>query len=267
MSSVTKTLELLAYFSVTQPEIGLSQLCRLAKRDKATTHRHLQALEEAGFVEQNPATRQYRLGPLVLHLARVREATVPREAGAKQALTDLAQATGETTHVSVLSGVAVYPLVSVESDRNSTRVIIDIQKSPLHATASGLCALAFGPTDLMKVAATRLDPFTAYTATRIDQLEDAVKQARETGIARTHRTFEADVSSLAAPIFDASGGLAGAVSVACVATRLTPDLDRLIPGHLVDAARSITRNWGGRVPDAVEASWSLTLSSALETAS
>ena len=104
MSSVTKTLALLAFFSPSRPEIGLSQLCRLAKRDKATTYRHLQALEEAGFVEQSALTKMYRLGPALLQLAQVREATVPRKMGAEAALAALSDATGETAHVTVLSG-------------------------------------------------------------------------------------------------------------------------------------------------------------------
>ena len=79
MSSATKALKLLSYFSTARPEIGLSQLCRLAQRDKATTYRHLQSLEAVGFVEQNPMTRQYRLGPALMHLSQVREITVPRK--------------------------------------------------------------------------------------------------------------------------------------------------------------------------------------------
>jgi hypothetical protein len=90
MSSVIKALDLLSHFSASQPEIGLSQLCRIAKRDKATTYRHLQALEVTGFIEQNSATKHYRLGPAVLQLAEIREATVPRKSSAEDPLFDLA---------------------------------------------------------------------------------------------------------------------------------------------------------------------------------
>ena len=53
MSSASKALELLSHFNTTRPEIGLSDMCRLAGRDKATTYRHLQVLEAAGFVEEH----------------------------------------------------------------------------------------------------------------------------------------------------------------------------------------------------------------------
>ena len=255
LSSATKTLELLAYFSTTRPEIGLSQLCKLAKRDKATTHRHLQALEKTGLVEKNPITKQYRLGPAVLQLAQTREATVPRKAGVQAPLFDLADATGETSHVTVLSGTTVYELMSCDSPKHGTRAIIDIQTFPLHATASGLCALAFGPEALIDVALNELQPFTRTTATTSKDLQAMVEAIRNTGIGRADRSFEDDVQGLSAPIFDQTGHFAGAVSVASVAARFTPDMERIIKTQLVITARQISNNWGGTVPTQIEAIW------------
>jgi DNA-binding IclR family transcriptional regulator len=255
LSSTAKTLELLAYFSTTRPEIGLSQLCKLAKRDKATTHRHLQALEKTGFVEKNPITKQYRLGPAVLQLAQTREATVPRKAGVQAPLFDLADATGETSHVTVLSGTTVYELMSCDSPKHGTRAIIDIQTFPLHATASGLCALAFGPEALIDVALNELQPFTRTTATTLEDLQAMVEAIRNTGFGRADRSFEDDVQGLSAPIFDQTGHFAGAVSVASVAARFTPDMERIIKTQLVITARQISNNWGGTIPAQIEAIW------------
>ncbi len=269
LSSAAKTLELLAYFSTTRPEIGLSQLCKLTKRDKATTYRYLQALEETGFVEQNSATKQYRLGPAILQLAQTREATVPRKDGVETPLFDLADATGETSHVTVLSGTTVYELTSCESPKHGTRAIIDITTFPLHATASGLCALAFGPDALMDVAVNELQQFTDNTPTTPQELSNAVQTIRDTGFGRADRSFEDEVQGLSAPIFDQTGHYAGAVSVASVAARFTPSLEQIIKTKLVIAARQISKNWGGTVPEQIEAIWAkhLTPPHALETAS
>jgi len=268
MSSATKTLELLALFTPAHPEMGLSQLCRMVGRNKATTYRHLQDLEDAGFVEQNPVTKQYRLGPALLQLAQTREATVPRKAGAEAALLDLATTTGETSHVSVLSGTTVYALASCESPNHSTRAIIDVQTLPLHATASGLCTLAFGPPNLMEVALANMEVFTPSTAQTSMELDGVVHAVRDTGFGRGNCSYETEVYGLSAPIFDQTGLFAGSVAVACVATRFTPDLERSIQQNLVTASRTITRNWGGTVPTDIEASWAKTLtpSHALETA-
>lgn len=259
MSSAAKTLELLSHFSDLTPEVGLSKLCRLAGRDKATTYRHLQALEEAGFVEQNSATKAYRLGPALLQLAQLRERTVPRKAGVEQALQALAEATGETVHVTVLSGTTLYALHQVESIKHSTRVMIDVQTFPFHATASGLCALAFGPDDLMRVAVENLTRFTDETVTTAAALSSEVETARARGFSLCSGGFEEDVHSISAPLFDQSATFAGTVTVACVATRITDALTEAIHQHLALASRNITHNWGGTVPPTIEAAWAKTL--------
>ncbi len=258
MSSAAKALKLLSHFSVTRPEIGLSQMCRIAGRDKATTYRHLQALEEQGFVEQNPATRQYRLGPAVMQLAQLREATVPRKEAARPALAALADATCETAHVTVLSGTTLYGLCESYASHHATRAVIDLNTFPLHATASGLCALAFGPADLLAAAVTDLHGFTDRTPTDRDDLTALIHHTRTTGFGRANRIYEDEIEGLSAPVFDQTGHFAGAVAVACVATRFTPALERTILTELTTAAREITRNWGGTIPDAVEAAWAST---------
>lgn len=268
MSSVGKALELLMLFNDAQPEIGLSQICRLTGKDKATAYRYLQALENSGLVEQTPLTRSYRLGPAVLQLARIREMTVPRKSGAESTLRELADATGETAHVTVLSGMAVFALTSCESHRHSTRVIIDVQTFPLHATASGIAALSFGPEGLLDVAKDTLTVFTPNTATTMKSLRAAIDETRRSGFSRSNGGFESDTRSIAAPLFDQSGLFAGAVSVASVATRFTPESEKMIKTRLAAASRQISRNWGGTVPDELERAWqqSLTPSHELEAA-
>lgn len=269
MSSATKTLELLDFFGEERPELGLSELCRLAKRDKATTYRHLQDLEKCGFVEQNPETRNYRLGPGILQLAQRRECTVPRVSGARLALRQLADATGETAHVSVLSGSSVYALDSYESPKHSIRVIIDVPIFPLHATASGLCALAFGPSDLIDAACEKMDQFTERTMLSRELLAEIISNTRECGFACADRTYEDEVYSLAAPLFDQSGGFAGALSLASVATRVTEQADQNFRLNLIKAAREVSRNWGGKIPASLDAIWTDVLknSNTLETIS
>lgn len=259
MSVVAKAIELLSHFSVQSPELGLSQLCRLAGRDKATTYRHLTALVSLGFVEQTPTTKAYRMGPAVLHLAEVREATVPRRDGAIGPLRTLADQTGETVHVSILSGPVLHTLTFCESTHHSTRAVIDLQTLPLHATASGICVTTFGPAALRKAALAKMTRYTNQTPTDIQTLEAAIATAAASGFGESNRGYEDDIHSFAAPVFDRTGDIAGAVAVASVASRVTPASADTIRYTLAQAARDITQNWGGRVPEAIQALWDATL--------
>lgn len=259
MSVVEKAFELLGFFSVERPELGLSELRRLARRDKATTYRHLAALESVGLLEQDPQSRLYRIGPAVLRLAELREATTPRRAGALPALARLAELTGETAHASLLSGTRLLTLAARESNRHSTRVIITELELPLHATSQGHAVLAFGGPGLSEAARRAMPRFTAATPTTEAELDAAVASARQTGFGDAANSFEVGVHGIGVPVFDQTGEVAGAVAVATVASRMTPALAATIRAHLVEAARSISANWGGAVPPELEDRWARTL--------
>jgi DNA-binding IclR family transcriptional regulator len=68
------------------------------------------------------------------------------------------------------------------------------------------------------------------------------------------QTFETGVTGFAAPLFDSSG-IAGAVAVAAVSSRVTPELQTIILTELIKAARTISANWGGTIPPALAAAW------------
>ena len=255
MTAPSKTLDLMYFFSPNKSEIGLSQLCQLAAWDKATTYRRVQSLVETGFIEQNATTKRYRLGPAVLQLAQTRESTVPRKAGAKGPLLELANATGETSHVSVISGNTLYQLVTVESPTHSIQATADTQTRPLHTSSSGLCALAFGSADLVDMAQADLFIYTPATTPSARALHTAIRTTQSSGFGRTTGSFESDVCSLAAPLYDQTGLFAGAVSVACVGTRFTPDLEQIAKTQLIKASREITHNWGGSIPLHIDKVW------------
>lgn len=255
MSTIAKAMEILGLFSVERPEIGLAEFHRLLKRDKATTYRHLSALVAAGLVEKDESTQRYRIGPAVLRLAHQRETAMPRLAGIRAILPNLAAATGETAHASLLDGRQLFTLASHESNRHSTRVIVENAVLPLHATASGIAVLAFGEASLFDKACRSLKPFTRHTVTDPADLRRKVEDARQSGFAVAHDSFEAGVHGTAVPLFDVTGRAAGALAVASMSSRMTEQLDRTIRAELVHAGRKLTESWGGSIPHGLDMAW------------
>lgn len=255
MSTISRAVELMDHFTQKSPEIGLSEMCRLSGRDKATCYRHLVALESVGLLEQNPANRKYRIGTAVLRWAVQREAAMPRRQILQSVLPQLAEATGETAHCSILERGQLWALMHHESNRHSTRVVMGNQTLPFHATASGMAVLAFSDPAFVTAQTRALPQFTAETVTDPVVIAASLTQIRQHGIAASAEGFEAGVHSLAAPVFDDSGAVAGAVAIAAVAARMTPMLQTQARAELIRAAQTITASWGGTLPAALASVW------------
>jgi IclR family transcriptional regulator, acetate operon repressor len=257
MGTVGKALELLTIFSRTRPQIGLSDLARSAGLNKATCFRLMAELQAQGFVEQVGAAREYRLGPAVLGLAALREATVPTRESALPALQRLADTTGETAHISHRVGDRLQTLAFAYGGIHGTKVMMeDADWLPWHATSSGLAVLAFLPlADQDAILSQPLLRLTARTETDPGAVRRLMAQVRARGAAESTGTFEADVQSYALPLFGPDGGCRGAIAVAAPAARMTSQLRGRIIRDINDAARVVTEVWGGVIPSEIDALW------------
>lgn len=257
MGTVAKALDLLDLFTRQRPQIGLSDAARLSGMNKATCYRLLTELAEFGLVEQLGATRDYRLGPAVLRLAALREATVPMRDAALPVLQSLALATGETAHISMLSGGRLSTLAFAYSPEHGMKVMMeDADTLPYHATSSGHAVLAYMPEAEREVILSRpLPALTDGTPTDANALRKALGQIRSTGLAEVSGTYERDVQSMAVPLFDATGTVVGALAVAAPVQRMTADLRARIARHLTRSATEIITLWGGSPPPDLTQIW------------
>ena len=250
MGTTSKALTLLDFFSRARSEIGLSDMARLSGMNKATVHRLLGELAAHGFVEQIGSGREYRLGPAVLRLAALRENTVPMRDMAQQVLDQLSEATGETAHMSVLSGTTLATTAYTYSHAHGTMVMMeDAEVLDLHATSSGLAVLAFSPPELIEaVLSAPLPARTDHTVTDPGEIRASLPQIRAQGYATSIGGFEEDVHSYAMPVFDARMQAMGAVAVATPVARMTPQLRGQILAELTTRVPALTRLMGGFLP-------------------
>ncbi|WP_420336277.1 IclR family transcriptional regulator [Roseibium sp.] len=257
MGTITKALNLLNHFCPGRAEIGLTEFRTLSGQDKATVHRHLIELAANGFLEQNPVTRGYRLGPAILRLAAVRERLFPARTIVAPIVERLASELGELVHVSLREGLHLSPLIHHDALIHGTRVYFDeAELLPLHATASGHAMLAFGPEHLLPdVLKDDLPASTAYTTTDPARLSEIVDDVRGRGIAFVDQGFETDVSSFAAPLFGDQQEAIGTIAVAVPTLRMTDDMKRRIRDALPETAAEVTDKLGGLVPAHLKRIW------------
>ena len=250
MGTVTKALSLLSFFAPDRPEIGLSDLTRLSSMNKATVYRLMGELQAAGFVEQGEGDRAYRLGPQVLHLAALREASTPILSVSRRILRELSDETGETTHVSLGHDSWVQTLSHAYSPRHATKVTMeDAQTVTYHATSSGLAILAYAdPQFVDSILSQPLKSHTSKTLVDPDLIRSKLEQIRQTGLADTLGSFELEVHSHAVPIFGADHRAIGALAVAAPAARMPAAQQDIIRAALRRAGAALTHRIGGRPP-------------------
>ncbi|MEZ5766820.1 MAG: helix-turn-helix domain-containing protein [Paracoccaceae bacterium] len=250
MGTVAKAMSLIGLFARSTPELGLSELARRSGLNKTTTYRLMSELAAQGFVEQVGTGRAYRLGPAFLRLAALREQAVPMRETVQAVVTE--PGGGHRRDRAFLAA----------RRRNALDARLCLQPGARHFRADGRCRGAHLPWHQLRHGRARLLPArlrrpgaqrTACGAHARDgdrRRGDPRRPAgvRRSGVAVSVGGFEVDVFSHAAPVFDNTARVVGAVAVAAPVTRMSDALAAQVKRAVIDSARHLTRLTGGFLP-------------------
>lgn len=249
IQSVVHALDLLEEFRGTTDELGVTELSNRLNLHKNNVFRLLATLETKGYIEQNKATENYRLGIKALQLGQ----TYIRQSGflqqAKPVLQQLVAASGETAYVGILKGSEAVYIDAVESTQ-TVRVVNRIgQQVPIHATSVGKVQTAFlSEEELDRLLPGDLKAYTPATVTDKKELKKALKKIEAQGFAIDNEEFEKDVRCVAAPVHDYTRKVIGAISISAPAYRMSDDrLRREIIPLLQQSAELLSRRLGYEV--------------------
>ena len=226
--------------------LGLTELYERLQLAKGTTFGLLKALQAEGLVAQDRVTGRYHLGPGLLLLGRGYLDVAELRAKAVGWGERLAASTGEEVRVAIpFEGLAlvIHQVVRAGDPLHNLEVGVGL---PLHATALGKCLLAYVP-KFNAVTHNHLEQFTPSTITRPDAMTRELRKVLGQSWAVEREEFEVGIAAVAAPVFHASGELAGAVGVVGAAERiLTPRREPRagLAMHVAAVARGISRELG-----------------------
>ncbi|MFI8962185.1 IclR family transcriptional regulator [Streptomyces sp. NPDC053493] len=194
--AVRRALDVLHCFHDNGPDLSASDLARRLGLSTSTAHRLARTLLAAGFLEQDPRTARYRLGPAVTELGRLSYHQRGLHLAAPE-LRDLAERTGTTVDLALRSGA--YAVV-VAGGPVTPKVGL---RRPLHSTAPGKVLLAFG--DRPGAAGAGAPGPTGPVADW--------ERVRQQGHALTDGESALGVRTLAVPVLDRSGHARFALAV------------------------------------------------------
>lgn len=191
---------------------GVTDLAERVDLPKSTVSRILSTLETLGAVEQTAPGGPYRIGDLLLEISSAVRPGRGLIDNARPHLSELTEATGEATGISVLDGDDVLYLDQVESsnpvqvrDWTGTRI-------PLHVVSSGLVLLAHAPSDVVDAYLSKpLASFTPRTVVDPEAVRARLADVRRDGHAWVIEEFSEGINSVAAPLHDARGRVVAAL--------------------------------------------------------
>jgi IclR family pca regulon transcriptional regulator len=218
--SLERGLALLASFSSARPLLGVSELARDVGLSRSTAHRYIATLAALGYLDQDVATRKYRLGLRVLDLGfsainsmELRQISAPH-------LQRLSDETGHTVNMAVLDGPDIVYVERCRSAQRGQREIdLDLHvgsRLPAYCTSMGKVLLAHLPTDrrdalLRDVQLSQRGPNTLTSRTA---LLAELRRVHEEDLAVNNEELAFGLRSIAAPVRGQAGDVVAAINLA-----------------------------------------------------
>lgn len=246
VQSIDRAVMILRCFDARQPEIGISDLARRTGLSTSTVHRLLASMTDNDLVRQT-ADRRYTLGPLVIQLGR--------NGGIPTRLLDVALPVARRARDEADETVGIHELLptgqravvdQVESHQELRRTYTELGVPlPIAHGAPGKAMLAFFPAERREWwLAQPIDPATPTTIADPDALRAQLDEIRERGWAYSDAERTPGIRAVAAPVFDHTGAVVGALGYSVPTVRMDDARSTELGGRIKAAAWEISRTLG-----------------------
>src|SRR5437868_1583933 len=239
--AVVRSITVLKALGRSTNAYGVTELGTATGLSKATVFRLLGALENEGMVARDGLGGTYRLGPEVISLGASALSTSDLRSIAHAELIRLAEESGETSTLEILTDTDVVVLDEVQG-RFLFGATPEIGRSwPAHATSTGKVLLALAHP---MPALNRASRFATRTITTRTELERELSRVRQNGFAMAVDELEPGLVAMAAPIRNHLGYVVAALSLNGPGTRLGPKRRRALIPKLCRSANRVSRRLG-----------------------
>ena len=235
-------------FTVTQSErpLGLSEIARSNKIDKATALRLLHTLGEAGLIAKDAATKRYVGGANLAYLSKFRYQDL-RQISAPY-LKSLVQNLNETVCLNYAHHMERVCVDALSAQKYELRVMPHIGKSvPIYVGATGRVLMAYMRPDEIDsiIHQTELAPIKGNGIKNVDFFRKQLDQVKQRGYDFSNGDgVTLGVSTLAVPIFGAPDKVYGAMTVRVPASRMDDEKIKHILPKTKNACREISAALG-----------------------
>jgi DNA-binding IclR family transcriptional regulator len=240
--SVKRAFDILKIISSSREGIGLNEISRKLDIAKSTVHGIISALEDAGAVRRDPATRRYELGLTLFELGRQMYLQDDLREVARPVMEALMEEVQETVFLCTLNRDQRLILVldSVEC-RHDLKITSPVGSTlPLFSTAPGKAILAImDDEEIRKIIKEKgITRYTERSITDPGQFIEEIRIVRDNGYAADYEEYKSGVRAVAAHI-SGERNLSAAIYVVGFKTSLNKEKMDILSKKVKEAARTI----------------------------
>jgi DNA-binding IclR family transcriptional regulator len=225
IKSVNHAMDLLDEFKGDRDELGVTELNDRLNLDKNKIFRLLATLETRGYIEQNKATENYRLGLKSLELGQAFIKQLGLVRSVKPFLKEIVKECNEMVYLGIILQNSVICL-DVEEPNQAVRVTNDVGlRLPIHCTAIGKAQIAYATKEELEELGI-LDNMKRFTPNTIVNKVEFIKHIK--GVARRGYALDDEehnpgVKCVAVPIKDYTGRVVGGIVISGPSFRMTEE--------------------------------------------
>lgn len=222
VQAIDRAVAILQCFDARRPTLGISEIARATGLSTTTTHRLLAAMQTNRLVRRT-ADRRYGLGPMLVQLARSGALPTTLRDTALPFMTVLRDEVDETVGLHELLPTGERVVVDqLESHQELRRTYTDIGVPlKLPHGAPGKAILSMLPVDQQDVWLSQpIVAVTPKTVTDPAALRAELAEARRRGWAGSNAERTSGIRAVAAPLFDHTGSVVGALGLSVPEIRM-----------------------------------------------
>jgi DNA-binding IclR family transcriptional regulator len=244
-NAIEKALDILGCFIPDNHEMGTIEIAARLGLHKATASRILLTLVRKQFLQQDPNTRKFSLGPSALRVGRAVEESLGNELAliAKPHIDQLRTRLDETVALEQLVGHSTI-LVYISQGRRRHRIAGGTgDPIPINAAAGAKAILAFSDPDRVKMLVNGDSEFKALTPNTITSADELLRQFREIrlkGFSVDREEIDIGINAIGVPIFNHENSPIAALVLIGPSHRVTPDEDSEMVQLLKQTAKTIS---------------------------
>lgn len=232
--TLRRGLAILSLFTAERAVLMQTEISDLLGIPLPTVGRLCRTLTSDHYLEQDPKTRQLRLGPQILRLAGRPSAGLTDDA--RRWMSRLNAEFNEDINIAILDGQHALYLDAIPSTKVLTTQTAVGSRALAHCTAIGKCLLA-QLDDRVVLDRIGVGPYEGRTANTIrnwDALKVELQNIRATGISLSIDEYEVGLSGFAVSLGAGPGGAPMALSIAVPNARCTESQAEAITRALLD---------------------------------